>query len=264
LLTENATLAELEMPQTYLITGAGSGLGRDLAGHFASGGHRVLVTDCSLPAAEETCRLAGSKANVSAHRLDVTSEQDLDDLVGESSGAIDVAVCNAGLQHVSRIEEFAATDWERLVEVMLCGTARITRRVLPAMIEQGFGRLVYIGSIHSLVASPYKSAYVAAKHGLLGLAKSIALETAAADITVNTICPSYIRTPLVEQQIAAQAREHGISEEEVIEQVMLAPMPKKAFITSAEVAATIEFLVNPAARNITGQTIVIDGGWTCR
>jgi 3-hydroxybutyrate dehydrogenase len=123
---------------------------------------------------------------------------------------------------------------------------------------------VQIGSIHSLVASPFKSAYVAAKHGLLGLSKSVALETAESDITVNTICPAYIRTPLVDAQIAAQAEAHGISEAEVIERIMLAPMPKKAFITPEEVAGAIEFLISPAARNITGQTITIDGGWTAR
>jgi 3-hydroxybutyrate dehydrogenase len=128
----------------------------------------------------------------------------------------------------------------------------------------GFGRVVNIGSIHSLVASPFKSAYVAAKHGLLGLSKVLALETADADITINTVCPAYIRTPLVDAQIAAQARAHGMSEQEVIERIMLEPMPKKQFITAEEVAATIEFLASHAARNITGQTIVIDGGWTAR
>jgi 3-hydroxybutyrate dehydrogenase len=132
------------------------------------------------------------------------------------------------------------------------------------MRQRGYGRIVTIGSIHSLVASPYKSAYVAAKHGLLGFAKTVALETADVDVTINTLCPSYIRTPLVDAQIAAQARAHGIPEEEVIDRIMLAPMPKKAFITVAEVAGTIEFLMAPAARNITGQAIALDGGWTAR
>ena len=147
---------------------------------------------------------------------------------------------------------------------MLNGPARMTRAVLPGMRQRGFGRIINIGSIHSLVASPFKSAYVAAKHGLLGLSKSVALETAEVDITMNTICPSYIRTPLVDAQIAAQAKAHNISEEEVIQKIMLAPMPKKAFITVAEVASAVEFLMSDAARNITGQTITIDGGWTAR
>ena len=132
------------------------------------------------------------------------------------------------------------------------------------MREQGFGRIVNIGSIHSLVASPFKSAYVAAKHGLAGLSKVAALESAAADITVNTICPAYVRTPLVDAQIRRRRSRHGISEQEVIDKIMLEPMPKKAFVTIEEVAAAVEFLIGPAARNITGQTIVIDGGWTAR
>ena len=132
------------------------------------------------------------------------------------------------------------------------------------MRARGFGRIVIIGSVHSLVASPYKSAYVAAKHGLLGFSKTIALETADVDITINPICPAYLRTPLVEGQIAAQATSHGIPEEEVIRRIMLEPMPKKAFITFEEVAAAIEYLGGYAARNITGQTITMDGGWTIR
>jgi 3-hydroxybutyrate dehydrogenase len=138
------------------------------------------------------------------------------------------------------------------------------RAVLPGMRERGFGRIVNIGSIHSLVASPFKSAYVAAKHGLIGLSKTVALETADTDITVNTICPAYVRTPLVEQQIAAQSREHGLEPELVERQIMLAPMPKKAFVTVEEIAALAAYLIGPAARNITGQTIAIDGGWTAQ
>jgi 3-hydroxybutyrate dehydrogenase len=147
---------------------------------------------------------------------------------------------------------------------MVKGPAYLSRAVLPRMREQGFGRIVNIGSIHSLVASPFKSAYTAAKHGLVGLTKTLALETADTDITVNTICPAYIRTPLVEAQIASQAKVHGISEEEVITRIMLEPMPKNDFITTDEVAGTIEFLLGPAARNITGQCLTLDGGWTIR
>ena len=147
---------------------------------------------------------------------------------------------------------------------MLTGPAALIRQVLPGMRQRGYGRIVNIGSIHALVASPFKSAYTAAKHGLLGLSKTIALETGDVDITINTICPSYIRTPLVDKQIAAQAAAHKISEDDVIRRIMLEPMPKRAFITVAEVAGAIEFLCSPAARNITGQTITIDGGWTAR
>jgi 3-hydroxybutyrate dehydrogenase len=140
----------------------------------------------------------------------------------------------------------------------------MTRAVLPNMRGNGFGRIINIASIHALVASPYKSAYVAAKHGLLGFAKVIALETADVDITINSICPSYIHTPLVDAQIKNQAKVHNISEAEVINRIMLEPMPKRAFITIEEVAATAEFLMSDMARNITGQTITIDGGWTAR
>ena len=154
--------------------------------------------------------------------------------------------------------------WDQLVQVMLTGVARITRALLPGMRERGHGRIVNIGSVHSLVASPYKTAYVAAKHGLLGFAKVLALETADTDITVNTICPAYVHTPLVDRQIAAQAHEHGISEDEVVSTIMLKPMPKRTFISIAELAGITEFLMSPAARNMTGQTLVVDGGWTAQ
>ncbi len=146
--------------------------------------------------------------------------------------------------------------------MMLVGVARLTRAVLPGMRERGFGRIVNIGSIHALVASPYKSAYVAAKHGLVGFSKVIALETADTDVTINTICPSYVKTPLVDRQIAEKARTRGISEADVVSQVMLKPMPKGVFIEMDELAGTTAFMVSPAARNLTGQTLVLDGGWT--
>jgi 3-hydroxybutyrate dehydrogenase len=140
----------------------------------------------------------------------------------------------------------------------------MTRAVLPGMRRGGFGRIINIGSIHGLVASPFKSAYVAAKHGLIGLAKTVALETGDVDITINTICPAYVRTPLVEKQIAAQAREHGLTEERVIKEIMLKPMPKQAFIAIEEIAALAEYLLSDSARNITAQAIAIDGGWTAQ
>jgi 3-hydroxybutyrate dehydrogenase len=132
------------------------------------------------------------------------------------------------------------------------------------MRERGFGRIVNIGSIHSLVASPYKTAYVAAKHGLTGFTKTLALETGDADITVNTICPAYVRTPLIDEQIADQARIHGIPEQQVIDEIMLKPMPKRAFVTIEELGSLVEFLASDAARNITGQSIAVDGGWTAQ
>jgi len=151
-----------------------------------------------------------------------------------------------------------------LMSVMVRGSFLMTRAVLPGMRAHGFGRIIHIGSIHSLIASPFKSAYTAAKHALLGFSKAVALETGDVDITSNTICPAYIRTPLVDAQIAEQARTHQIPEDEVIQRIMLEPMPKKAFITIEEVAAAIDYLISPFARNITGQALTIDGGWTAR
>lgn len=177
---------------------------------------------------------------------------------------VGVLINNAGLQHVAPLEDFPQEKWDLMLDVMLNGACRMTRALLPGMRRAGYGRVINIGSIHSLIASPYKTAYVAAKHGLLGFSKAVALETAELDVTINTICPSYIRTPLVDAQIADQAKTHGISEDDVIDKIMLEPMPKKVFITVEEVAGTIEFLLSPHARNITGQSIIIDGGWTAR
>ncbi len=253
-------------PLNILLTGAASGLGRGLALHFTGKGHHLLLADQNADGLRETVGLLGAAADqAEAHALDVTSARQVQELfaaLGERR--IDLLINDAGVQYVAKLEEFPEERWDALLDVMLKGPFLLTQAVLPRMRAAGFGRVVHIGSIHSLVASPFKSAYVAAKHGLLGLSRVAALETADADVTVNTICPSYIRTPLVEAQIAAQARAHGISEEEVVGRIMLEPMPKKRFITVEEVAAAIEFLSSHEARNITGQALVIDGGWTAR
>jgi 3-hydroxybutyrate dehydrogenase len=249
-----------------LITGAGSGVGRGLAQCLVGMVHHLFLADVRLELVEETIRsIGGDPCTVSAHAFDVTSSRQVREFLQSIGDArIDVLVNNAGLQEVCAIEQFPEEKWDTLIDVMLKGPFLLTQALLPAMRQRGFGRIINIGSIHSLVASPFKSAYVAAKHGLLGLSKVVALESAGQDITINTICPAYVRTPMVDAQISAQAREHGMSEQEVIEKIMLAPMPKKAFITVEEIAATVEFLMSENARNITGQTIVIDGGWTAR
>lgn len=252
-----------DRPLRVLITGAGSGIGAGIAAELARAGHLVLATDLDGAAAEATVDAINRDGGTArAHALDVTRDDDVDRLVGELDAPVDVLVNNAGLQHVARLEDFSMDKWDQLVQVMLTGTARLTRALLPGMREQGFGRIVNIGSIHSLVASPFKSAYVAAKHGLTGFSKVLALETADTDITINTICPTYVRTPLVDKQIAAQAETHGISEDRVIEEIMLKPMPKGVFISFEELAGICAFLMGPAARNVTGQCIVVDGGWT--
>lgn len=250
-----------------LITGAGSGLGRGLAHALAAPGRRLFLADLHPEPIQETIRTMQPNASVraSAHVLDVTSTEAVTEFAAATADQrIDVLINNAGLQHVSPLETFPEEQWDRLIDVMLKGPFLLTRALLPRMREQQFGRIINIGSIHALVASPFKSAYVAAKHGLLGLSKVVALECASTDITINTICPAYVRTPLVDAQIRAQAQAHGLSEQEVIDKIMLEPMPKKAFITTEEIAGAVEFLISPAARNITGQTIVIDGGWTAR
>ena len=254
------------MQKCVLITGAGSGIGEGLATRSAEGGFDVIVTDVDEDAARAAAgAINDSGGRASAYRVDVTRESDVEELVAALDGQrIDVLINNAGLQYVSNLEDFPQEKWDLLIQVMLSGSCRLTRAVLPFMRRQASGRIVNIGSIHSLVASPYKSAYVAAKHGLLGFSKVIALETADVDITINTICPSYVRTPLVDKQIANQAREHGISESEVINEIMLKPMPKGQFISMDELYGIVTFLVSDAARNITGQTITVDGGWTIR
>jgi 3-hydroxybutyrate dehydrogenase len=252
-------------PLHVLVTGAASGLGRGLALFFGSRGHRLILTDKDLEGTRATVGLLAAPANAEAHALDVTSARQVADLFATlGDRPIDLLINNAGLQYVSRLEDFPEERWDLLVDVLLKGPFLMARAVLPRMRAAGFGRIVNIGSVHSLVASPFKSAYVAGKHGLLGLSKVLALETGDTDVTVNTICPSYIRTPLVEGQIRALAQAHGMGEQEVIDRIMLEPMPKRRFITVEEVAGTVEFLAGPAARNITGQTIVIDGGWTAR
>lgn len=255
-----------QQPLNVLITGAGSGLGRGMSLALAEHGHRILATDLHAASAEETAAMiVAQNGKASGYPLDVTNDADVQsvmDAVGEKR--IDVLINNAGLQHVAPLEEFPQEKWDEIIKVMLSGTCVMTRAVLPRMKQNGFGRIVNIGSIHSLIASPFKSAYTAAKHGILGFSRVVALETAEFDITINTICPSYIRTPLVEAQIAKQAQAHNVPEEEVIQKIMLLPMPKNAFITIEEVAATATFLMSHQARNITGQTITVDGGWTAQ
>jgi 3-hydroxybutyrate dehydrogenase len=248
---------------TFLITGAASGIGAGIAAQLAEAGHHVIVSDLNREAAETVAsQIRTNGGSAEAIALDVTSEASVDAALASVSRPVDVLVNNAGLQHVAPLEDFPMQKWDFLVEVMLVGVARLTRAVLPGMRERGFGRIINIGSIHALVASPFKSAYVAAKHGLVGFSKVIALETADTDITINTVCPSYVKTPLVDKQITDQARTRGIPESEVVSQIMLKPMPKGVFIEMDELAGITAFLSSRAARNITGQTIVVDGGWT--
>lgn len=253
------------VPRQVLITGAAGGIGAALAEYLAQRGHRVAVSDLHRAGVERVVAHIRSKGgSAEPIELDVTRQESIEAALRAIDAPVDILINNAGLQDVSRLEDQAPERWSLLIDVMLKGAAMTTRAVLPAMTRNNWGRIVNIGSIHALVASPFKSAYVAAKHGLAGFAKTIALETAMHDITVNTICPAYVMTTLVQAQIAAQAREHGISEQRVIDEIMLRPMPKRRFIEMDEIGGAVDFLISDAARNITGQCITIDGGWTAQ
>lgn len=252
--------------RTALITGAASGIGYGIAQSLAMQGLHIIVTDLHQEGVNKAVEhLEQQGFSCEGSKLDVTNDDEIQLLVGKLSGRkVDVLINNAGIQHVSRLEDFPMEKWQLIIEVLLTAPARLSKAFLPAMRAHGFGRIINIGSLHGVVASPFKSAYVAAKHGLLGFSKVLALETADIDITINTICPAYVKTPLVEKQIADQAKTHGITEDEVINRIMLEPMPKKAFIDIEEIAHTAAFLIDEKARNITGQALVIDGGWTVK
>lgn len=250
------------MTRTILITGAASGIGLALTQRFTALGDRVIACDLHR---EPLDRLASEIRGLRILAFDVADAQQIDTAMASlSDDPPSVLINNAGLQYVSALEEFPPERWQQLIAVMLTGSALMTRAVLPTMRARNFGRIVNIGSIHGLIASPFKSAYVAAKHGLIGFSKTVALETGDADITINTVCPSYVKTPLVESQIASLAATHHMTPEQVIDEIMLKPMPKRQFISLEELTGTVEFLLSAAARNITGQCITLDGGWTAQ
>ncbi len=248
-----------------LITGAASGIGQGIAFYLAAKGHHIIVSDMNLEQAQQTVdQIIQDGGSAQAEKLNVTLSEDVNKLIKKLNKPVDVLINNAGIQHVESIDSFPMDKWDFLIQVMLVGVARLTQAVLPQMKSQDFGRVINIGSLHALVASPYKSAYIAAKHGLLGFSKTISLEVATSNITINTLCPAYVKTPLVEKQIVSQAKEHGMSEEAVIHDIMLKPMPKKAFIEIDELAASCEFLMSNLSKNITAQAIALDGGWTAQ
>lgn len=254
------------MTHTVFITGGASGIGFGIAEFLGQQGHRILIADINRQAADKACeQLYAQGISCRPVILDVTDAEAIQQLpITLHDETIDILVNNAGIQHVSKIENFPPEKWQLLINIMLVAPAMLTQAFLPGMRARNYGRIINVGSIHSVVASPYKSAYVAAKHGLLGFAKTIALETGEHDITINTLCPAYVKTPLVEAQIAKQAVENDLSEDDVVNKIMLEPMPKKAFIEVSELAQTANFLMSNAAKNITGQTLILDGGWTAR
>ena len=246
-----------------IVTGAASGIGLACAERLAAAGAAVVLADVNEKAGTDHARRLGARF-VAA---DLTQRQGCKRLVDETLdayGTVHVLVNNAGYQHVSPIEDFPEDQWERMISLMLTAPFLLTRYCWPTMKRQKWGRVINIASIHALVASPFKAGYIAAKHGLVGLTRTAALEGGEFGITVNAICPAYVRTPLVDAQIADQAKANAISPEEVIEKIMLAPAAVKRLIEPAEVAEFAAYLCSEAAGTITGAALTMDLGWTAR
>ncbi|OFX28349.1 MAG: D-beta-hydroxybutyrate dehydrogenase [Armatimonadetes bacterium RBG_16_67_12] len=249
-----------------IVTGAGSGIGRAIALALAREGARICVADIDERSGQDTAgeiaRAAGSAEFI---RTDVSRPEDARAMVDRAAatfGRLDILVNNAGLQYVAPIVEYPEDKWNLLIGVLLTGTFLCTKYALPHMVKQRWGRVVNVASAHGLVASPFKSAYVSAKHGVVGFTKTAAWEVAGSGVTVNAVCPGYVRTPLVEKQIADQARVHGIPESEVVTRIMLEPHAIKRMIEPDEVAAMVVYLCSDAAAMVTGVALTIDGGWT--
>ena len=242
--------------RSALVTGAASGIGRACAERLARGGAAVTVLDLNGDAAKSVAEKIGGEAL----QADLSDYEVLDSLRVEA----DIVVNNAGLQHVAAIEDFPPERFSMILRIMLEAPFRIVRSALPGMYEKGWGRVINISSVHGLRASPYKAAYVAAKHGLEGFSKVLALEGGPHGVTSNCICPAFVRTPLVENQIADQAKTQGIPEDEVIEKVMLEAPAIKRLAEPEEVAELVTFLCAPEASFISGAFLTMDGGWTAR
>jgi 3-hydroxybutyrate dehydrogenase len=245
------------MDRAVLVTGAASGIGRAIAARLERDGARVLAVDLEPddrgpgePFAADLTTREGNRAAVEHARA--------------TFGRLDMVVPNAGFQHVAPIEEFPEDRWDAVLALLLTSPFLLARAAWPALRESGDGRFIAIASVHGLVASPFKSAYVSAKHGLLGLVKTLALEGAEHGISATAVCPAYVRTPLVEHQVAAQAKAHGMPEERVLEEVILAPHAVKRLIEPDEVADVVAFLAGPAGRAFTGVPVTLDQGWTAR
>jgi len=247
-----------------VITGSNSGIGLGVAEALAAAGAGVVLN--SFTDRDEDHALAeriAAEHGVSARYIaaDMADPDHCRALI-EQAGPVDILVNNAGIQHVAPVEEFPREKWDAILAINLSSAFHTTAAALPGMRERGWGRIVNIASAHGLTASPFKSAYVAAKHGMVGLTRTVALETAEEAITANAICPGYVLTPLVEQQIPATMEKYGMDREQVIREVMLARQPSKQFATVEQIGGTAVFLCSAAADQITGTTISVDGGWT--
>lgn len=250
--------------KTAVITGSNSGIGLGIAREIAKAGANVILN--SFTDSQDDHQLAKSIAdefNVSARyiRADMSDPNDCRALVTQA-GTCDILINNAGIQHVAPVDEFPVDKWNAIIAINLSSAFHTTAAALPMMRKAGWGRVVNIASAHGLTASPYKSAYIAAKHGVVGLTKTVALETAEEPITANAICPGYVLTPLVEAQIPDQMKAHDMGRDEVVKKVMLARQPSREFATVEQLGGTTAFLCSDAAAQITGTTISVDGGWT--
>lgn len=250
--------------KTAVITGSNSGIGLGIAHELARAGADVVINSFTDRAEDHEIAAAIAKEhNVTARYIaaDMSKAEDCRRLVADAGGC-DILVNNAGIQHVAPIEEFPVEKWDAIIAINMSSAFHTAAAAVAGMRTRGWGRIVNIASAHGLTASPYKSAYIAAKHGVVGLSKTIALETAQDPITCNAICPGYVLTPLVEAQIPDTMREYDMSREDVIKNVMLKRQPSKEFATVEQLGGTTVFLCSDAAAQITGTTISVDGGWT--
>lgn len=253
--------------KTALITGSTSGIGLGISQGFAAQGMNLVINGFGKPedVEKERAGLEQMGVRVIYNAADMTKPDEIVQMVEKAVkdfGSIDILVNNAGIQNVAPIEEFPPEKWDAIVAINMSSAFHTIRAAVPHMKKQGWGRIINIASAHALVASPFKSAYVAAKHGILGLTKTVALEVAQNNITCNAICPGYVLTPLVEKQIPDTARARGMTEEQVKHDVLLAAQWTKKFVTVKQIAGTALFLCSDDAENITGTHIAIDGGWT--
>ena len=256
--------------QVAVISGSTSGIGLALARSVASRGGEVVLNGLGDPAGIETTRAELESAcgvRVRYHPADMRKGDEVADMVAYAQrelGRVDILVNNAGVQHVEAVEHFPGDKWEQIIAINLSSTFYATRAAIPIMKAQGRGRIVNIASAHGLVASPFKSAYVAAKHGALGFTKTVALELAQDNITCNAICPGFVETPIVEKQIADQARTRGLSKETVLKDVILGSQPTKRFVTTDELTGMLLYLISDLGASANGASFSIDGGWTAQ
>ncbi len=256
--------------KSVLITGSTSGIGLGMARAFAAEGAHVLLNGLGEPAAIEATRAGLEKefgVRAIFHGADMTKPAEIREMVRAAEGAfgaVDILVNNAGIQHVAAIDEFPEDKWDAILAINLSSAFHATKAALPGMKKRRWGRVIHVASAHGLIASPFKSAYVAAKHGIIGFSKTLALEVAELGITSNAICPGYVWTPIVEKQVEDQARVHGIPKERVVSEIMLANQPTKQFVKIEDVARVAINLADESAAQINGTAISIDGGWTAR